>query len=73
MIPKTTKSTMSNFVCQCNQEPFASFLPFGRFEAPQCQNRVYRKLDAKYMPLCKNHFVVFLRSLLARGFVQIYR
>lgn len=25
------------------------------------------------MPLCKNHFVAFLRALLARGFVQIYR
>lgn len=59
--------------CMCAVEPFASFVPFGKFESPSCSNKVYRKLDTKNLPLCKNHFVTFMKNFFARGFVQIYR
>lgn len=38
----------------------------------RCKNGVYSKLQSK-IPLCKNHFLQFMRSILAKGFYEIYR
>lgn len=37
-----------------------------------CRHNIYTKLRSK-MPLCKNHFIQFIRSILAKGFHSIYR
>ena len=38
-----------------------------------CANRLYQQLDPRLLPLCKHHFLRFMRAYLRKMLFQIYR
>lgn len=38
-----------------------------------CPNRLYRKLDNRLIPLCKPHFIRFMRNYIRKQLFNVYR
>lgn len=73
-ILRSEHAAVADLPCQCHDRVFRLPESMAMDEKDRtCSNRLYQQLDPRLLPLCKHHFLRFMRNYLRKMLFQLYR